>query len=65
MDYILTILNDFNIRIELYSENANSTIFETISRAILETGNNRILTFHSLYFHLASIILISYLVCNL
>lgn len=41
------ILNDFNIRIELYSENANSTIFETISRAILETGNNRILTFHS------------------
>ena len=41
------ILNDFNIRVELYSENKNSTIFETISRAILETGNNRVLTFHS------------------
>jgi superfamily II DNA or RNA helicase len=41
------ILNDFNIRIELYNENQNSNIFETISRAILETGNNRILTFHS------------------
>jgi superfamily II DNA or RNA helicase len=41
------ILNDFNIRVELYSENTKSTIFETISRAILETGNNRVLTFHS------------------
>lgn len=41
------ILNDFNIRIELYSENTTSTIFETISRAIIETGNNRVLTFHS------------------
>jgi hypothetical protein len=41
------ILNDFNIRIELYSENTKSTTFETISRAILETGNNRVLTFHS------------------
>ena len=41
------ILNDFNIRVELYSENAHTTIFETISRAILETGNNRVLTFHS------------------
>lgn len=41
------ILNDFNIRVELYSENTHDNIFETISRAILETGNNRILTFHS------------------
>ncbi len=41
------ILNDFNIRIELYSENTKSSLFETISRAILETGNNRVLTFHS------------------
>ena len=41
------ILNDFNIRVELYSENTHNTIFETISRAILETGNNRVLTFHS------------------
>ena len=41
------ILNDFNIRVELYSENTHNNIFETISRAILETGNNRVLTFHS------------------
>lgn len=41
------ILNDFQIRIEMYSENKPSTIFETISRAILETGNNKVLTFHA------------------
>ena len=41
------ILNDFNIRIDLYSNNIESNIFEAISRTICETGNNRILTFHS------------------
>jgi superfamily II DNA or RNA helicase len=41
------ILNDFNIRIDLYTENTNNSIFEAISRTILETGNNRVLTFHS------------------
>jgi superfamily II DNA or RNA helicase len=41
------ILNDFNIRVDLYTENKDKSIFEAISRTILETGNNRILTFHS------------------
>ena len=41
------ILNDFNVRVDLYSENTNDSIFEAISRTILETGNNRVLTFHS------------------
>ena len=41
------ILNDFNIRVDLYTENKDNSIFEAISRSILETGNNRVLTFHS------------------
>ena len=41
------ILNDFNVRVDLYSENNDDSIFEAISRTILETGNNRVLTFHS------------------
>jgi superfamily II DNA or RNA helicase len=41
------ILNDFNIRVDLYTENKNDSIFEAISRTILETGNNRVLTFHA------------------
>jgi len=41
------ILNDFNIRVDLYTENTDKSIFEAISRSILETGNNRVLTFHS------------------
>ena len=41
------ILNDFNIRVDMYTENTNESIFEAISRTILETGNNRALTFHS------------------
>ena len=41
------ILNDFNIMIDLYTENTDTTVYETICRAILETGNNRVLTFHS------------------
>jgi superfamily II DNA or RNA helicase len=41
------ILNDFNIRVDLYTENKDNSIFEAISRTILETGNNRVLTFHS------------------
>ena len=42
------ILNDFNIRIDLYTDNVDSSVFEAISRSILETGNNRVLTFHSI-----------------
>ena len=41
------ILNDFNIRIDLYTDNIDASVFEAISRSILETGNNRVLTFHS------------------
>jgi superfamily II DNA or RNA helicase len=41
------ILNDFNIMIDLYTENTDNNIFEAISRSILQTGNNRVLTFHS------------------
>ena len=41
------ILNDFNIRVDLYTDNNDSNIFDAISRSILETGNNRVLTFHS------------------
>lgn len=41
------ILNDFNIRVDLYTEKKDESIFDAISRCILETGNNRVLTFHS------------------
>jgi superfamily II DNA or RNA helicase/uncharacterized protein YeaC (DUF1315 family) len=40
-------LNPFEIRIEFYTENTNKSLYETIARAILETGNNRVLTFHA------------------
>ena len=41
------ILNDFRVRVDLYTENTDNSVFEAISRAILETGNSRVLTFHS------------------
>lgn len=41
------VLNDFNVRVDLYTENNDKSVFEAISRSILETGNNRVLTFHS------------------
>ena len=41
------ILNDFNVRVDLYTENTDKNIYEAIFRAILETGNSRVLTFHS------------------
>ncbi len=41
------ILNDFNIRVDLFTDKKDDSIFEAISRSILETGNNRVLTFHS------------------
>ena len=40
-------LNSFEIRIDLSCENTNTTIFESIARAVLDSGNNRVLTFHS------------------
>jgi len=40
-------LNPFEIRIDMFSENINKSVYESIARAILSTGNNRVLTFHS------------------
>lgn len=41
------ILNDFNVMVDMYTENTDSNVFDAISRSILKTGNNRVLTFHS------------------
>ena len=41
------VLNGFDIRIDMYTENTNNSVYESIARAILTTGNNRVLTFHS------------------
>lgn len=41
------VLNDFKIRLDMYTENKDESVFEAISRTILETGNSRVLTFHS------------------
>ena len=40
-------LNPFEIRLDLYTENSNQSIYECIARAILASGNTRVLTFHS------------------
>jgi superfamily II DNA or RNA helicase len=40
-------LNPIEIRIDMYSENTNKSVYESIARAILSTGNTRVLTFHS------------------
>ena len=40
-------LNPFEIRIDMYTENTNKSIYESIARATLVSGNNRILTFHA------------------
>jgi len=42
-----SILKSFDVRIDMYTENATSSIYETIVRAILVTGNNMVLTFHA------------------
>ena len=41
------ILNDFQVRVDLYTENTDKSVFEAIARTIMETGNSRVLTFHS------------------
>jgi predicted helicase len=41
------ILNDFNIRIDLTTKETNENIFKAISRAVLESGNSRVLSFHA------------------
>ncbi len=40
-------VNPFEIRIDMYTENTNKSVYESIARAILVSGNNRVLTFHS------------------
>jgi len=40
-------LNPFEIRLNLYTENSNQSIYECIARGILASGNTRVLTFHS------------------
>lgn len=40
-------LNPFEIRIDMYGENTNYSIYESIVRSIVVSGNNRVLTFHS------------------
>ena len=40
-------LNPFEIRIDMYTENNNKSIYECIARAVLESKNNRVLTFHT------------------
>ena len=40
-------LNPFEICVSLYTENTNKSVYESIARAILESGNSRVLTFHA------------------
>jgi superfamily II DNA or RNA helicase len=40
------ILNDFSIHIDFSCENTNESIYDSIARTVVKTGNNRILTFH-------------------
>ncbi len=40
-------LNPFEIRVDLFSKDDNKSIYESIARAILTTGNSRVLTFHT------------------
>ena len=41
------ILNPFEIRVDMYTENTNKSVYESIARAILVSGNNHVLTFHA------------------
>lgn len=40
-------LNPFEIRLDFYTENTNTSVYESIARAILASGNSRVLTFHA------------------
>lgn len=40
-------LNSFEIRTDFYTKNTNKSVYESIARAVLATGNSRVLTFHS------------------
>jgi hypothetical protein len=36
-------LNPFDIEVGLFTENTNKSIYESIARSILTTGNNRVI----------------------
>jgi len=40
-------VNPFEIRVDMYTENTKRSVYESIARAILVSGNNRVLTFHA------------------
>jgi superfamily II DNA or RNA helicase len=40
-------VNPFEIRVDMYTKNTNRSVYESIARAILVSGNNRVLTFHA------------------
>ena len=40
-------LNPIEIRVDMYTENTNKSIYESIARAVFVSGNNRVLTFHA------------------
>jgi ribosomal RNA-processing protein 8 len=40
-------LQPFEIRVDMYTDNTNKSVYESIARATLVSGNNRVLTFHS------------------
>ena len=40
-------LQQFDICIDMYTENTNKSVYDAIARAILSSGNNRVLTFHA------------------
>jgi superfamily II DNA or RNA helicase len=40
-------LNPFEIRIDFYTEDTNASVYESIARAVLESSNGRVLTFHA------------------
>lgn len=39
-------VNPFEIRIDMFTENTNKSVYDCIARAILASGNSRVLTFH-------------------
>ena len=41
------VLNQFNICVDMYTENTNTSLYDAIARAILQQNTGRALTFHS------------------
>ena len=40
-------VNPFEISVDMYTKNTNKSVYESIARSILSSGNNRVLTFHA------------------